>query len=70
MLLPSAGHHVLGSSILLCISLQHLVGDALLLLGADKVCETENVELHCGNKPRPRARNIHTNDGHSKPRFI
>jgi hypothetical protein len=50
--------------------LQHLVGDALLLLGADKVCETENVELHCGNKPRPRVRNIHTNDGHSKTRFI
>jgi len=46
MLLSSAGH-LLGSFIGLCISLLHLVGDALLLLGADKVCETENVELHC-----------------------
>jgi hypothetical protein len=45
MLLPSAGHR-LGCSIGLFISLLHLVGDALLLLGADKVHETENVEHH------------------------
>jgi len=69
MLLPSAGHRA-GSLIGLCISLLHLVGDALLLLGADKVCETEKVELHCENKPRPRAINIHTIDGHPKTRFI
>jgi hypothetical protein len=69
MLLPSAGH-LLGSFIGLWISLLHLVGDALLLLGADKVCEIENVGLHCENKARPRARNIHTSDGHSKTRFI
>jgi hypothetical protein len=48
----------------------HLVGNALLLLGADKVCESENVELHCENKPKPRARNIHTSDGHHRTRFI
>jgi hypothetical protein len=69
MLLPSAGHR-LGSFIGLCISLLQLVGNALLLLGADKVCENENVELRCENKPRPRARNIHTSDGHPKTRFI
>jgi hypothetical protein len=45
MLLPSAGHR-LGSFIGLCISLLRLVGDSLLLLGADKVHETENVEHH------------------------
>jgi hypothetical protein len=50
--------------------LLHLVGNALLLLGADKVCETENVELHCENKLRPRARNIHTSDEHPTIRLI
>jgi len=68
MLLPSAGHRLV-SIIGLCISLLRLVGDALLLLGADKVCEIEKGELHCENKPRPRARNIHTSDGHPKTRF-
>jgi hypothetical protein len=69
MLLPSAGHR-LGSLVGLCISLLRLVGDALLLLGADKVCETENMELHCENKPGPKARNIRTSDGHPKTRCI
>jgi hypothetical protein len=69
MLLSAAGHR-LGSFIGLCISLVHLVGDVLLLLGADKVRETEKLELHCENKPRPRARNNNTSDGHLTTRLI
>jgi hypothetical protein len=54
MLLPSAGHR-LGSFIGLCISLVRLVGDALLLLGADKVYETENVELHSEERTKNKS---------------